>query len=86
MKRKFPNTYIIVSAVILLCAIATWLIPGGEYVQGADGQMEYKSTEHVPQTWQVLAAMYKGFEKQAGIIVFILIVGGAMWITNYQST
>ncbi len=82
MKRKFPNTYIIVSAVILLCAIATWLIPGGEYVQGADGQPEYKATEHVPQTWQVLAAMYKGFEKQAGIIVFILIVGGAMWITN----
>lgn len=82
MKRKFPNTYIIVSAVILLCAVATWFVPGGEYVQGADGKLTFTETDHVPQTWQVLAAMYKGFGKQAGIIAFILIVGGAMWIIN----
>ena len=35
-----------------------------------------------PQTWQVFAALYKGFVKQAGIIVFILVIGGAFWIMN----
>ena len=35
-----------------------------------------------PQTWQVFSAFYKGFVKQANIIVFILIIGGAFWIMN----
>jgi len=35
-----------------------------------------------PQTWQVFSALFKGFEKQSGIIVFILIVGGAFWIMS----
>lgn len=34
------------------------------------------------QTWQVFGALYKGFVKQAGIIVFILIIGGAFWVMN----
>lgn len=39
MKRKFefPNTYVIVFSVILLCAVATWFVPGGEYVHGEGG-------------------------------------------------
>ncbi len=84
LKRKlgFPNTYVIVFAVILLCAAATWFVPGGEYVKNADGGTVYTAVESVPQTWQVFTALYQGFEKQAGIIVFILIVGGALWIIN----
>ena len=35
-----------------------------------------------PQTWQIFSAFYKGFVKQANIIVFILIIGGAFWIMN----
>ena len=44
--------------------------------------MTYRMTESVPQTWQVFSALYRGFEKQAGIILFILVVGGALWIVN----
>jgi uncharacterized ion transporter superfamily protein YfcC len=36
----------------------------------------------VPQTWQILTAIYNGFVKQAGIIIFILVVGGAFWLLN----
>ena len=84
LKRKFefPNTYVIVFAAILLCAAATWFVPGGEYIKDADGTMTYNMTESVPQTWQVFSALYRGFEKQAGIILFILVVGGALWIVN----
>lgn len=35
-----------------------------------------------PQTWQVFAALFKGFVRQANIIVFILMIGGAFWIMN----
>ena len=35
-----------------------------------------------PQTWQIFAALYNGFVRQAGIIVFILIVGGAFHILD----
>lgn len=30
MKLKVPNTYVIIFFVILLCAVATWLVPGGK--------------------------------------------------------
>ncbi len=64
-RRRFPNTYVIIAMIIALCAVVTWLVPGGE-----------------PQTWQVFSAIYHGFVKQAGIIVFILVVGGAFWLLN----
>ena len=35
-----------------------------------------------PQTWQVFSALYTGFSQQAGIISFVLIIGGAFWVVN----
>ena len=64
-KIRVPNTYVIIFAVLLSCAVATWLVPGGE-----------------PQTWQVFSALYEGFSQQAGIIAFVLIIGGAFWVVN----
>ena len=66
MRRiKVPNTYVIISAVLLLCVAVTWLVPGAE-----------------PQTWQIFSALYDGFSQQAGIIAFVLIIGGAFWVVN----
>ena len=64
-KLKVPDTYVIIFFVLLICAAATWFVPGA-----------------VPQTWQVFSAMYEGFSQQAGIIAFVLIVGGAFWVVN----
>ena len=80
--RRIPNTYVILAAMIALCAIATWFVPGGQYVKGPDGSLSYEAVPAVPQTWQVFSALYHGFVKQAGIIVFILVVGGAFWLLN----
>lgn len=82
MKWKVPHTYVIIAALILLCAVITWIVPGGQYVQGSDGTLSYEAVDAVPQTWQVFSAIYHGFVKQAGIIVFILVVGGAFWLLN----
>ncbi|MEE0236012.1 MAG: AbgT family transporter [Bacteroidales bacterium] len=64
-KFKVPNTYVIIFTVLLLCAVSTWFIPGGN-----------------PQTWQVFSALYEGFSQQAGIIAFVLVIGGAFWVVN----
>lgn len=84
-KRAFPHTYVIIFSLIILAAVATWLLPGGEYtelVKDGSKSMIYKSVDNQPQSWQIFTAMFKGFEKQSGIIVFILMIGGAFWIMN----
>ena len=81
-KLKTPNTYVIIAAIILVCAVMTWFIPGGQYVKADNGSLSYESVESVPQTWQIFTAIYHGFIKQAGIIIFILVVGGAFWLLN----
>lgn len=81
-ERRFPNTYVIISAIIVLCALATWLVPGGQFVKADDGSVSYSGIASQPQSWQIFSALYDGFCRQAGIIVFILVVGGAFWILN----
>ena len=81
-KFRLPNTYVIIALIIVLSAMMTWFIPGGQYVQADGGSLTYEAVESVPQTWQVFTAVYHGFVKQAGIIIFILVVGGAFWLLN----
>ncbi len=47
----------------------------------AEERATHGSGGHV-QTWQVFAALFKGFVKQSNIIIFILMIGGAFWIMN----
>ena len=79
---KLPNTYVIIAAIIILSAVMTWFVPGGQYVKAEDGSLTYEAVDSFPQTWQVFTAIYHGFVKQAGIIIFILVVGGAFWLLN----
>ncbi len=80
--RKLPNTYVIIAVLLVLCAVLTWIVPGGQYVTAEDGTLSYEEVGAVPQTWQLFSAVYHGFVKQAGIIIFILVVGGAFWLLN----
>lgn len=92
MTKKIPHTYVIIFSIIILAAMMTWFVPGGEYarqklvVNGVERTVIEKGSFHFvdsePQTWQVFAALFKGFVNQAGIIVFILMIGGAFWIVN----
>lgn len=92
MFKKVPHTFVIVFTLVVLAAVLTWIIPGGEYnrstqmVNGIERTIivdnSFHTVENSPQTWQVFSALFSGFERQAGIIVFILIIGGAFWIMN----
>ena len=89
---KIPHTYTIISVVILICAALSWVIPAGEYeretklVNGTERTVivdnSFHAVEPSPQSWQVFGALLEGFEKQAGIIAFLLIIGGAFQIMN----
>lgn len=92
MFKKIPHTYVIIFSIIVLAAILTWFVPGGEYsrttitVNGVERTVIEKGSFHYvdnqPQTWQVFSAFFQGFVNQSGIIVFILMIGGAFWIVN----
>ncbi len=92
MLSKIPHTFVIVSSVILFAAILTWVIPGGAFqkeqitVGGSTREVivadSFEYTASHPQSWQVFSSLFKGFVAQAGIIIFILILGGAFWILN----
>lgn len=92
MLKKIPHTLVIIFSLIVFCAILTWLIPAGEYdyetvvVNGVSRSVvidnSFHSVEKSPQTWQVFSAFLRGFERQAGIIAFVLIIGGAFQILN----
>lgn len=92
MLKRIPHTYTIISSVIVLCAVLSWLIPAGEYVRetvDVNGisrtvivDHSFHRVEQSPQTWQVFSSLLDGFERQAGIIAFLLIMGGAFQIMN----
>jgi uncharacterized ion transporter superfamily protein YfcC len=92
MFKKVPHTYVIVFAIVILSAILTWIIPGGEYdrtivnVNGTDRsvivQDSYHQVDNSGQSWEIFASFFKGFVDKADIIMFILIIGGAFWIMN----
>lgn len=86
---RFPHTFVIIFYIIIIAAVLTWILPGGEYIHRdfmKDGrvvqELVYTPVDHSPQTWHVFSALYEGFVRQAGIIVFILMIGGSFWIMN----
>ncbi|MBR9976162.1 MAG: YfcC family protein [Bacteroidetes bacterium] len=92
MSRKIPDVFVIVFTLIVLSAIATWIVPGGAYERVTEqvggvtrdvpvvGSFRYEPS--VPQTLEVFTAPILGFLKLAEIIGFIFIVGGAFYILN----
>lgn len=90
--RKIPDVFVIVFTLIVLAAVATWIVPGGTYervsedVGGVTREVpvvgSFRFEESVPQTFEVFTAPMQGFLKLAEIIGFIFIVGGAFYILN----
>jgi len=62
MFKKLPHTYVIIFSIIVLAAILTWFVPGGEYsrttisVNGVERTVIEKGSfqyiDNQPQTWQ----------------------------------
>lgn len=96
-KWKFgiPHVYVILFIVIIFAAIATYLVPAGEYdrvtnvINGAERTIvvdgSYHEVESSPSGFMdIFQSIHKGMSNSAGIIFYIFIVGGAFGIL--QST
>ena len=90
MKQPFAfNTLVMIYGVVVLVAIATWIVPGGEYQRESQegrtlvvpGSFTYAPSE--PQgLGAIFTAPIKGFMQAAHIIVFVFIIGGAFAVVQ----
>ena len=88
--KKSPDVFVIAFSLIVLAAIATWLLPGGAYerreekVGETTRQIVIPDSFHVapsqPQLGAIFVAPARGFLRLGDIIAFIFIVGGAFGI------
>ncbi len=86
MKRiqKFPDTLLILLAILAVFTLLTWIIPAGEFARAdRDGRTvvvpgSYHAVDPQPQgLGAFLMAPARGFAGAAQIIAFVLLVGGA---------
>lgn len=92
LKKKIPDVFVIVFGLILLAALATWIVPGGSYervteqVSGVSREVPVPGSftygESRPQALEVFTAPMQGFLRLAEIVAFIFLVGGAFYILN----
>lgn len=85
-KWKTPHTFVILVAIIIIAAIATYLIPAGEFTRFKDAATgktlveagSYHRIESNPLNPLLIpSAIYTGIVKSASTITFMLIIGGA---------
>jgi uncharacterized ion transporter superfamily protein YfcC len=81
---RLPNTFVLLFGILALIALATWLVPGGQYdTHTVNGRalVDPASFHYVASKPQgpvaLMMAPIKGFVEAAQIIGFVLIVGGA---------
>ena len=85
---KVPHTLVIVTAILVLVAIATWLIPAGNYERVVNElgntvvvNDSFSYVESTPQgLFKLLQAPINGIVGAAEIIAFLFIVSGSIAI------
>ncbi|MBU0474749.1 MAG: TIGR00366 family protein [Bacteroidetes bacterium] len=89
IKHWTPNTYFIISSIIIVVALLSWIIPAGEYNRMIiDGKNivipeSFHYVESNPQSIaDILRAPIKGFVEATLIIGFVLFVGGIFGILH----
>jgi len=90
---KSPNTYFLIFMLIILTAILTYLLPGGEYqfIESSGRKIidpdSFKPIASHPQgLMAIFQAPIKGFIEAAQIIGFVLLVGGAFSVLQKTET
>ena len=85
-KWKTPHTFVILVAIIIIAAIATYLIPAGEFTRFKDAAtgntlVEAGSYHRIASNplnpLLIPSAIYTGIVRSASTITFMLIIGGA---------
>lgn len=96
MKRKkfqVPHQYVIIIAIVALAALATYIIPAGQYdsieINGRNA-IDATTFHFVAQSpvsaWKALLALPRGIIKQAEIICMLFMISGSMGVINATGT
>ena len=93
-KRAFPNTWIIIAAMVAIVAILSWIVPSGSYdyeqvdVNGTMRNVAIDGTYHVVDKSEtkptgflgVFAALYSGCVSAADIVFVIMCCSGTFGV------
>jgi uncharacterized ion transporter superfamily protein YfcC len=90
VKFKLPHQYVIVFSFILLVAVATWVIPAGEFAHKKPPEDHtavrfdtyHRVAQHPAGLMDVLEAPLFGIKESAETVAFVLIVGGVFAIIS----
>jgi uncharacterized ion transporter superfamily protein YfcC len=86
---RLPHTLVLIYLMVVAAAVATWLVPGGQYQRvEKDGRMVPvpDSFQFVDRRPQGLGALFispiQGFVQASNIIAFVLIMGGVFAVVQ----
>ena len=88
-KKKMPHTLIIISVILILFLILTWIIPSGQFDRhDYHGRLvvvpgTYHKVDPHPQGFmELFTAPIKGMMSASQIIALVLLIGGAFGIVS----
>ncbi len=90
-KFKVPHTYVIIFTLIIIAAIATYIIPAGTFERVEDSETgrtlvvsdSFKEVEQSPVSFlDVFRAVPKGMTEAGWIIFLVFVIGGSFGIIN----
>ncbi len=88
-KKKLPHTLIIVSIILILFLVLTWIIPSGEFQRNEFNGRQvvvpgtYHTVDPKPQGFtELFTAPIKGMMSASQIIALVLLIGGAFGIVS----
>lgn len=91
-KWEFPDTYVLIVALLFLAVLATWVLPAGSYERVYDAAADreivqagtYAPTESNPAgISDFFLAIPQGLVKNASTVFFIFIIGGCFGVINH---
>ncbi|GLY11923.1 YfcC family protein [Bacillus badius] len=92
-KKRIPHTYAIIFTIIILAAIATYLIPAGQFERVEQGEQtvvvpgSYEKVDSDPVSFfEIFKSIPEGMTKGSTIIFYIFLVGGAFGILRETGT
>ncbi len=91
MRLRFPHPLALLVAFVLLAAVASWLLPAGEFQRREDAATgrsvvvagTYHEVAPAPvNAFQALVAIPKGAADAASVIFFVFLIGGAFAVVE----
>lgn len=91
MRLRFPHPLVLLVAFAFLAAMATWLLPAGEFQRRDDAVTgrqvvvpgTYRAVEPAPvDAFEAVVAIPKGAADAASVIFFVFLIGGAFAVVE----